>query len=449
MQHFIQSVNGFLWGIGTFGLIGALGASLWWRTGWLPLRGFWSALKLLLKPEKGTGVSGVGALCTSLAASLGTGNIIGVAAAMAVGGPGALFWMQVSALLGMAIKYAEGYLGAVYRRKGKVGGPFCYLEQGVGKPRLAGLYAVACTVGCLLSLGTTSQINGIVGAAADLFKSEIQLWGVPPAGLLVGGLTLVGVALVLAGGIRRIAGFSVKMVPLMGGLYCGLTLWLLIRNASALPQAVGLILETAVRPRAVAGAGLARVVQLGLSRGTFSHEAGMGSEAIAAAAAEDTTPHQQGLLSMLTPFFDTLLISTLTGLGIVVTGVWQQPGLAGAALPLAAFYTLPLPKGVTAFLLTLCLLFFGFSSIIGWSFYGEQSFCYLFPRAKPGLFRGIFLLALGVGIFLRPGLTWELADLCCALMTLPNLYGLWRLTPVIKTPFRGSADTRCPPRDYK
>lgn len=442
MTLFLEQAAELLWG--PWMLLLVLGTGIYFTIGtrWLSVTRLKAAFVAALKgaPEAQGDVSPLGALCTSLAATLGTGNIIGVATAITAGGPGALFWMMVAAFFGMATKYAEGFLAVRYRRRNKdgafLGGPFLYLELGLKRPLLAKVFALACIATCLISMGTTSQINGIVDAAQDFFDPQkemnLSLFGFTinlPA-LIAGLITTLLVGLVLAGGIRRIASVATLAVPLMAALYIGLTLWLLLLHWRQLPAATALILHSAFMPKAALGAGmgitLQKAVRFGLGRGIFSNEAGMGSDPIAAAAARTTDAARQGLISMLGPFLDTVLMCTLTGYAVVVTDAWRIPSLSGAGITLYALRRLPLPDGLLSFLYMVCLLFFGFCSIIGWSFYGEQSLRYLLP-CKGGCvywFRGLFLVVLFCGTFLSAEAVWSLADIFCALMALPNLIGL-------------------------
>lgn len=410
-------------------------------TRWLSITKLKRAFRAALQGQPGAegDVSGFGALCTSLAATLGTGNIIGVATAITAGGPGALFWMQLAAFFGMATKYAEGYLAVQYRRRGKdgtfLGGPFLYLELGLQRPLLARIFAGACVITCLISMGTTSQINGMVMAAEEFFSPggvlfEMGGFTVSRTALIAGSLTTLVVGLVLAGGIRRIASVSTLLVPFMAALYTLLTLWLLLLHIHQLPAATALILHSAFAPKAALGAAagitLQKAMRFGLGRGIFSNEAGMGSDPIAAAAAQTDSPVRQGLISMLGPFLDTVVMCTLTGYAVVITDAWRMPELNGAGITLHALQQLPLPHQLLSFLYMLCLFFFGFASIIGWSFYGEQSLRYLFPchGACVRWFRIAFLAVLFTGSFMTADAVWSLADIFCALMAVPNLVGL-------------------------
>ncbi len=440
MTMILEALASFLWGPGTLLFILGTGIYLTVGTRFLSLTRLKAAFSAVLTKSDAQGeISGLGALCTSLAATLGTGNIIGVATALRAGGPGALFWMVFSSFFGMATKFAEGYLAVRYRRphgKGFLGGPFLYLEEGLKKPFLAKLFAASCALCCLISMGTTSQINGMVDAMEDFFQSS-------SAGQIGALIILALVGLVLAGGIGRIAGVSTWMVPFMGGIYTLLILWVILQNVGKIPAATALIFRSAFQPEAVLGAGagytLQKAVRFGLGRGIFSNEAGMGSDPIAAAAARTDHPARQGLISMLGPLLDTVVMCTLTGYAVILTDAWCNPALSGAGITLFALKQLPLPSGLLSFLYMLCLLFFGFSSIIGWSYYGEQSLSYLFPHTPKiqKVFRLFFLFFLWVGASLSSDAVWALADLLCALMVFPNLWGLLGLS---KEVFAGAKD---------
>ena len=438
----LEQIATILWG--PFTLIILLGTGLYCTvsTGFLPITKLKTAFALVLKDEsdaKGQ-ISGWGALCASLAATLGTGNIIGVATALQAGGPGALFWMLVSSLLGMATKYTECFLAVRYRKPwqgGFLGGPFLYLEKGVRSPLLAKIFAASCALSCIISMGTTSQIRGMVDALCAFFDPRGALppfrlgpLSLSPLALLAGAIITFLAARVLKGGIEKISSLSTHLVPLMAGIYTGLILLVILQNVSKIPAATLLILRSAFAPKAVlggaAGYTFSSALRYGLGRGIFSNEAGMGSDAITAASARTQSPYRQGLISMLGPFLDTVVMCTLTGYGILLSGVFESSSLDGQSLTLKALLTLPLPPRLIAFLYMICLLFFGFSSIIGWSYYGEQSLCYLFPRRPHSrrLFRAAFLVFLFCGAHFSSRSVWALADIFCALMVFPNLIGV-------------------------
>ncbi len=449
MVRFLEQAAAFLWGPGTLLLVLGAGVYLTVGTRGLTVTKLFAAFGALTQGEgEGRGeISGWDALCTSLAGTLGTGNIIGVATALVAGGPGALFYMTLAALFGMATKYTEGYLAVCYRRKthtGFLGGPFLYLEQLPHGRRLGRLFGWACLLCCLISMGTTSQIQGMVTAVTDFLDphhhSPALEWGpltlTLPA-VAAGLLTTLLVGGVLLGGIRRIARVSTRLVPLMASLYSALILWVIILNVDKIPAATRLILQSALCPRAVFGGAcgytLQSALRYGLGRGIFSNEAGMGSDPIAAAAARTDHPAKQGLIMMLGPLIDTVVMCNLTGYALLVTDAWQVDGLSGAEITFFALQQLPLPNGVLAFLYMLCLFFFGFSSILGWSFYGRQSLLYLFPRRPRAdrVFLVLFLLFLMVGAVLSADAVWALADLFCALMLIPNLIGVLLLSPKV------------------
>lgn len=447
----------FLWGWPMLGLLLGVGLCLTLTTRGVQFRRLSLALRSAFSPgTQGAAsqgdVSPFATLCTALSATIGTGNIIGVSSAIALGGPGALLWMLVAALLGMATKYAEGLLAVRYRtfdREGRaLGGPFCYMEQGLSRrfpgrksPKLfAGLFACAGAAAGLLGIGTLAQSGGIVSAADLVFPSPslFTLFGHPvtPVALATGlGVTLLA-ALVLLGGVQRISRVSTVMVPLMATLYITLTLTVLLTHRAKLPSAVGLILRSAFDLRAlgggVTGATLTTVIRTGIKRGIFANEAGLGSTPIAAAAAVTDDPARQGLVSMSGTFVDTILLCTLTGLAITVTGAWE-PSAAGAdmggfAMTVFAWEQgLPLRGRTCAILLSLCLTFFAFTSILGWHYYAERCFTYLTGGRGRRLFTGVYLLAVAGGAVFDASLTWALADLLNAAMALPNLLTLFLL----------------------
>lgn len=378
-----------------------LGTGIWYmlRLRGLPLRRLGQALRAIFRSgESADGISPYAALCTALAATIGTGNIVGVATALAAGGPGALLWMMVAALFGMATQYAEGYLAVRYRRRqgGKwLGGPFCYIEQGLGWRWLAVTFAV-----------------------------------------IAGGLTVLFSAMVLLGGADRISRVCSLVVPLMSAVYVLCSVLILVRCRAQIPAALRLIAVSAFSPRAAAGAAggltMRRILRMGIGRGVFTNEAGLGSTPIAAACSSNEDPVRQGLVTMTGTFLDTIVICSLTGLCLVVTGAWCVPGLAGFRITEQAWRAaLPWPAGLSSFLLLACLVFFAFSTIIGWNFYGEQCLRYLTGGSQRAqrLYRWCYLAALCAAPLLSVKAAWELADILNACMALPNLTALlllWR-----------------------
>ena len=391
-------------------------------------------------------VSAFEALMVSTASRVGTGNIVGVATALAAGGPGALLWMMVAALFGMATQYAEGYLAVRYRRRqgGKwLGGPFCYIEQGLGWRWLAVTFAAVGAAVGLLGVGTVAQVNSITTAVEGFFdplKRSVAMTAggnaVTWAAVIAGGLTVLFSAMVLLGGADRISRVCSLVVPLMSAVYVLCSVLILVRCRAQIPAALRLIAVSAFSPRAAAGAAggltMRRILRMGIGRGVFTNEAGLGSTPIAAACSSNEDPVRQGLVTMTGTFLDTIVICSLTGLCLVVTGAWCVPGLAGFRITEQAWRAaLPWPAGLSSFLLLACLVFFAFSTIIGWNFYGEQCLRYLTGGSQRAqrLYRWCYLAALCTAPLLSVKAAWELADILNACMALPNLTALlllWR-----------------------
>lgn len=439
MEGVLRQVGQRVWGWPMMLLFLGIGLLFTVRLKGVQFRRLGQALRLIRPQEKAGGISPYAALCTALAATVGTGNIVGVATALTAGGPGALLWMLAAAVLGMATQYAEGFLAVKYRRKEKdgwFGGPFCYIELGLGERFrwLAVTFAVTGAAVGILGVGTTAQVNSITGAADAFFSSgtAFTLAGrtYSRAVVISGALTAFASALVLLGGVKRITKVCEAFVPVMAGLYLLFSAVMLICCAGRIPAAVGLVVKSAFCPKAVLGAGtgvsLKLALRMGVGRGVFTNEAGLGSSPIAAAASDETDPVKQGLLSMTATFIDTIVICTVTGLCLVVTGAWNAP-LEGVQITDAAWRTgLPWAEKISSFVLALCLIFFAFATIIGWNFYAERCVRYL-TGEKPAvqkLYRVFYLAAVAGGPFLTVNAAWELADILNAAMALPNLTAL-------------------------
>ncbi len=399
--------------------------------------------------EGGTGeVTSFAALCTALSATIGTGNIVGVATAIVAGGPGALFWMLVAAFFGMATKFAEGVLAIKFRHINEdghvLGGPFYYIEKGMGIKFkwLAKLFAFFGACAGLLGIGTFTQVNGITSAVSNFFSSETvktyHLLGqdYTIATIITGMVVTVCVGLVLIGGIKRISGFAQIVVPFMAIAYVVICVILLINNVGKIPGAIKEIIEGAFGIRPIAGGVLGSILmsmQKGIARGIFSNESGLGSAPIAAAAAQTHEPVRQGLVSMTGTFIDTIIICTMTGLCIVITGAWNM-GLEGVAVTTKAFQSgLPFSPWVASFLLMICLIFFAFTTIIGWNYYSERCLEYLVNgKEKPVvIYRWLYILAVFLGPYMTIGSVWVIADIFNGLMAFPNLVALLALSGVI------------------
>lgn len=424
------------------------------------------ALKyMVMNEESGDGdVTSFGALCTALSATIGTGNIVGVATAIALGGPGALFWMEIAALLGMATKYSEGLLAIKFRTRDSsgsvLGGPFYYIENGMGTRFrwLAKMFAVFGTLVGLFGIGTFTQINGITSAANSFFSDSgtptVTLFGreytvvTVSAGLIV----TVCAALVIIGGIQSISKVSQFVVPFMAAAYVLCVLVIMLTHLSEIPGAVAEIFSCAFGLRPAAGATVGGTIMLaaqkGIARGIFSNEAGLGSAPIAAAAAKTDSPARQGLVTMTGTFIDTICICTMTGLAIVISGRWADPQLEGVNITMAAFeYGLPLPRRACSFILMLCLVFFAFTTILGWSYYSERCLAYLFggSTAVTRGFRIVYIAAIFAGPYLTVEAVWNIADIFNGLMAIPNVTALIVLSGVTASETREKLFTRKKP----
>ena len=451
-NDFLVKVDDLVWGTPLMILIIAGGILLTIRMGVLQLRKLPLALKWMVKNEDaGEGeVSSFGALCTALSATIGTGNIVGVATAIGAGGPGALFWMILTAFFGMATKYAEGLLAVKSRvideENHALGGPFYYIERGMGAKWkwLAKIFAFFGICVGLFGIGTFSQVNGISSAIMGFFDPD-NSWtvNIPAIGtyswtVVIASLVLSAcVALVLIGGIKRISSVSQVVVPFMAIIYVLLCVFLLICNFRQIPDAFMTIVYGAFNPKAVTGGVVGSVIvaiQKGVARGIFSNESGLGSAPIAAAAAKTKEPVRQGLVSMTGTFIDTIIICTMTGLSIVLTGAWKQDGLEGVQVTTYAFQQgLPLPNQIVAFLLMLCLVFFAFTTILGWDYYSERCLEYLSGKNDKAVkvYRWLYILAVFIGPYMTVKAVWTIADIFNGLMAIPNMIAIFALSGVV------------------
>ena len=452
INDILVNIDNLVWGIPLMVLILAGGILLTVRLGVMQFRKLPLALKWMVKNEEdGEGeISSFSALCTALSATIGTGNIVGVATAVGAGGPGALFWMIVAAFFGMATKFAEGLLAVKYRVVAKdghsLGGPFYYIEQGMGKKWkwLAKIFAFFGVCVGLFGIGTFSQVNGISSAVHGFFDSanahcvNLPFLGEYSWSVVISSLVLAFcVASVLIGGIKRIASVSQVIVPFMAIIYFLFAGILIVTNITAVPSAIAVIVEAAFSPRAITGGAVGSMfvaMQKGVARGIFSNEAGLGSAPIAAAAAQTKEPVRQGLVSMTGTFIDTIVICTLTGLSIVLTGAWQVKGLEGVGVTTYAFQKgLPFPPEVSAFVLMLCLVFFAFTTILGWDYYSERCLEYLsggnMKHVK--IFRWIYILAVFIGPYMTVSAVWTIADIFNGLMAIPNMIAIFALSGVV------------------
>lgn len=448
----IEVIDEAVWGLPLIILILFTGFLLTVRLGLLQVRHLGKALKFMVKNEEGGHgeVTSFGALCTALSATIGTGNITGVATAIALGGPGALFWMVVAAFFGMATKYAEGLLAIKYRTidaDGHVlGGPFYYIENGMGKGWrwLAKIFAFFGACVGLFGIGTFTQVNSIASAVKNFFDPEsahvaFTMFGrdYSLATIIAGLILTLCVGLVVIGGIKRIAKVSEVVVPFMAILYVVLALIIIFTNITAVPAALVSIVKSAFTGSALAGGAVGSMIvamQKGIARGILSNESGLGSAPIAAAAAMTKEPARQGLVSMTGTFIDTIIICTMTGLSIVIAGSWMNPGLEGVEITMDAFQKgLPFPPVVASFSLMICLVFFAFTTILGWDYYGERCVEYLFNRNRSVVqgYRWLYILAVFIGPYMTVAAVWNIADIFNALMAFPNLIALLALNGVV------------------
>lgn len=430
MLELLKALDAFVWGPPLLILLVGTGIYLTIRLGLLQVTRLPKAFQLIFTKDKGHGdVSSFAALCTALAATVGTGNIIGVATAIKVGGPGALFWMWMAAFFGMATKYAEGLLAIKYRTKdanGAVaGGPMHYILLGMGEKwrPLAIFFALAGVLVALLGIGTFTQVNSIT----ESIQNTAQ---VDPA--ITALILSIFVGIAVFGGLKSISKVSTAVVPFMAIVYILGTLTVILFNIEKIPATLALIFTSAFSPTAAvggfAGASIRMAIQNGVARGVFSNESGLGSAPIAAAAAKTNEPVEQGLISMTGTFIDTLIICTLTGLTILVTGVWSGD-LNGVALTQSAFSTVFSYFGPA--LLTIFLVLFAFTTILGWNYYGERCFEFLFGVRFIWLYRVVFVVMVLLGGFIELDMVWIIADIVNALMALPNLIALIVLSPVV------------------
>ncbi len=428
----LNGINAVLWGKPMLFMIFGTGLFLMLGLRFMPLLNLGKGFKLLWQGREGVHKAGeispFNALMTSLSATIGTGNITGVATAIFIGGPGALFWMWLTALIGMATKYAEAVCAVHYREVDEqgsyLGGPMYYIKNGLGKSWLW-LGVLFAVFGALASfgIGNTVQANSVAHAMQTQFN--IPVW-------LTGLVLVILTGAVVLGGIKRIAQVAGKLVPFMAIAYFLAGLLVLASHFSEIPAAFALIIDTAFNPVAAtggfAGASIIMAIQWGVARGIFSNEAGLGSAPIAHAAAKTDDPVRQGEIAMLGTFIDTIIVCSITGLAIVLTGVWSS-GVKGAALTMAAFdQVLPETGGM---IVSLAQAVFAFTTILGWSVYGERCVEFLFGIRSVMIFRVLWIIAVPIGAMGELNFIWLLADTLNALMALPNLIALLLLSPVV------------------
>ncbi|KAB7704158.1 amino acid carrier protein [Bacillus aerolatus] len=426
LLEMMNNISGFIWGPPLLVLLVGTGIYLTIRLGFLQLRLLPYSLKLAFsksQDKKSEGdISHFQALMTALAATVGTGNIVGVATAVLIGGPGAIFWMWTSAFFGMATKYAEAVLAVKYRvqdEDGEMsGGPMYYLERGLKQKWLGVMFALFGAIAAF-GIGNLVQANAVAGVVKNTFNVPAYVTGI---------ILLIFTALVVLGGIKSIGKVTAFFVPVMAAFYLLAGLIILCMNFSEIPAAFAIIFSDAFTGNAVAGGAIGVVIRYGVARGVFSNEAGLGSAPIAAAAAKTDMPARQALVSMTQVFIDTILICSITGLTIVMAGQYDK-GLEGSELTTASFEAFLGPVG--SYVVALGLLFFASSTIIGWSYYGEKCFSYLFSKKVVKYYRLVFVAAVFIGAVTSLEIVWTFADIMNGLMAFPNLIGLIGLSGVV------------------
>jgi len=403
------------------------------RTKFFAIRNLGKSLRSVWKPsaEKG-GISTFSSLCTTLGATVGIGNIVGVASAISLGGPGALFWMLAVSILGMSIKMAENILGSLFRKKGPngfIGGPFMYMEQGLGKrfKPLASVYALACIFAGICGMGTIIQSSSVCNSAAALCENLFSVERTVLLKVIISILVTAITGIVILGGGNRIAKISSYIVPIMSAGYVLACLIVLYRFRSSIPGAVFGIFKNAFTPVCAAGAAagisVKQAILIGAQRGIFSNEAGLGTSSITSAAAASSHALQHGYLGIVSVFIDTVVLCTLTGLAVIVTGATGETGMDAAM----NFWEIGISAG-SKWILQVFLMVFGYTSILGWNFYVERSVRYLFSSEKiVRIFQIIYLLTVFIGPFLSVNFAWKMADWTNALMAIPNLIALFLL----------------------
>ena len=432
-----QTINGIVWGPAMLALLIGIGLFITVKTGFLQFKKFGYMMKNTIlglgskeqRSKDASGVSPFQAVATAMAGTIGTGSIAGLATAIVCGGPGAVFWMWVSALLGMVTKYSEIVLSIYFRQKNKagewVGGPMYYIKNGLKQNWLAVLFCVFAMIACL-GTGNATQSNSIAVALKSTVGVETWITGLV--------LTVIAAAVIL-GGMRRIASVNEKLVPIMAVFYVLASLIALIINADKIPGAFALIFSEAFNFRAAAGGaagyGIILAMHYGFSRGVFSNEAGLGSAPIAHAASSVKDPVKQGLWGMFEVFFTTIIVCTCSALIILTTGIWESGTVSGAALSIASFDSV-LP-GVGGVVITLSTVFFALSTILGWAYYGEVCIGYLTKNAKLGviLYRCVYVLFVFIGAVGNLDLIWSISETMNGLMAIPNLIGVVCLIKVV------------------
>ena len=438
LDKLISSLSSFVWGVPMLVLLVGTGLYLTIRLKGMQFWALGHAFKLIFhKEENAKGdISNFAALMTALAATVGIGNIVGVATAITFGGPGAVFWMWITGLVGMATKYSEAILAVKYREEGEngmKGGPMYYLSKGANMPKLAFAFALF-TVIASFGIGNMTQSNAVANALSSQFGLETWITGI---------ILLTITSFVVLGGIKSIGKTTSFLIPFMIAVYLITAITILILNMDKIGDAFGLIFYHAFHPIAAgggfAGAAVAAAIRYGIARGVFSNESGLGSAPIAAAAAKTNDPVKQALVSMTQTFIDTLIVCTMTALIILMAPIWTTGGSAGE-LTLKSFEYFLGTAG--AIVVVLATILFGYSTILGWSYYGERAFEYIFGDQSIKIYRVVFVSFVLVGAMLELKLVWNFSDLANGLMAIPNLIALLLLSKIVSSETKRYFDAR-------
>ncbi len=433
MEALLSKIDGFVWGLPLIVLLLGTGVYLTIRLKGIQFTKLLHSLYLafIKRKEKGDAegdISHFEALMTALSATVGTGNIAGVATAIIAGGPGALFWMWITGLFGMATKYSEAVLAVHYRVTDEygqmAGGPMYYLKNGLKSPFLAFLFALFTSIAAF-GIGNMVQSNSVADAVKSSFGVPVYITGI---------ILAVATAIVILGGIKSIGKVTSFLVPFMIVVYMGAAIVVIILEFDKIPYVFRLIIDSAFSGHAAvggfAGATVRQALRFGVARGIFSNESGLGSSPIAAAAAKTKHPVTQALVSMTQTFIDTIVVCSMTGFVILVTGSWKLEGVNGASLTSVAFSN-ALGRHAGSFIVALGLILFAYSTILGWSYYGEKAIEYLFGAKAIKPYRVVFVILVLVGSILKIDVVWTLADIFNGLMAVPNLIALLGLSGVI------------------
>lgn len=437
MEHsilsIIQQIRDLVWNVPLIVLLVGTGIFLTIRLRGLQFRGLWHSLYLALIKRKEDDaaegdISHFQALMTALAATVGTGNIAGVATAIAAGGPGALFWMWMTGLFGMATKYAEAVLAVKYRETDEFGtmsgGPMYYISKGLGWKWLGTLFAIFAAIAAF-GIGNMVQSNSVADAVQTSF--HIKPW-------ITGLVLAVATALVILGGIKNIGRVTGLLVPIMIVFYMGAAIVILFIHYENIPSVFGMVFKYAFTPHAIVGGSIGSLIRFtvsnGVARGVFSNESGLGSAPIAAAAAQTKNPVTQALVSMTQTFIDTIVVCSLTGFVIISSGLWKDKLYDGAELTTHAF-NYGLPGNIGGIIVAVGLILFAYSTLLGWSYYGEKSLEYLFGARWVMPYRIIFCIVVFFGAISKLELVWSISDIFNGLMAIPNLIGLLALSGII------------------